>query len=258
MISRDGNVDWEALVERAAATHQTVRLRAALDYLAGLPNAAFPTDVCARLATLPVTRRERLAFRWASGWSPLLGQLPTIAADYLAVTRDRSPLGTLAGLPGHLRIAGVSRTSGSSPRRRPTRCSESQRAPPGVATKPVNRISLTFDDGPGPCTAPILDLLAAHGGRATFFVIGSFAKKQRDLLRRMAAEGHEVGNHSWSHTRLADSGSRRVITRELSRTNKLLTKVLGAPPRRFRGTGVQRRRACADDRLRALAPSHTW
>ena len=99
----------------------------------------------------------------------------------------------------------------------------------------MNRISLTFDDGPGPCTAPILDLLAAHGGRATFFVIGSFAKKQRDLVRRMAAEGHEVGNHSWSHTRLADSGSRRVITRELSRTNKLLTKVLGAPPRRFRG-----------------------
>ena len=50
-----------------------------------------------------MTRRERLAFHWASGSSSVLGQLPTIAAEYLAVTRDRSPLGTLAGLPGHLR-----------------------------------------------------------------------------------------------------------------------------------------------------------
>jgi chitooligosaccharide deacetylase len=99
----------------------------------------------------------------------------------------------------------------------------------------LSRISLTFDDGPGAATEPILDLLAAHDGRATFFVIGSFARKHRDVLRRMVAEGHEVGNHSWSHTRLADCGSRRVITRELRRTNKLLTKVLGAPPRRFRG-----------------------
>ena len=53
MISRNGNVDWEALVERAAATHQTVRLRAALDYLAGLPNAGVRPMSAPALPTRP-------------------------------------------------------------------------------------------------------------------------------------------------------------------------------------------------------------
>jgi len=63
-------------------------------------------------------------------------------------------------------------------------------------------IALTFDDGPSPWTAPILDLLAEHDARATFFVLGAnIAGGERDL-KRAVEEGHELGLHGWSHRRL--------------------------------------------------------
>ncbi|MGN6704741.1 MAG: polysaccharide deacetylase family protein [Rhodanobacter sp.] len=59
---------------------------------------------------------------------------------------------------------------------------------------------LTFDDGPDPQhTPPLLDLLRQHQVRATFFLIGSKAERQPQLVRRMLDEGHRLGNHSWSH-----------------------------------------------------------
>lgn len=69
-----------------------------------------------------------------------------------------------------------------------------------VATdRPV--AALTFDDGPDErATGLILDILGRHGAKATFFVTGSAASRSPDLIRRMLAEGHEVGNHTFSHT----------------------------------------------------------
>ena len=59
---------------------------------------------------------------------------------------------------------------------------------------------LSFDDGPDADWTPrVLDILDEAGARATFFVIGRAARAQRPLLRRIAASGHEVGNHTWSH-----------------------------------------------------------
>lgn len=87
-------------------------------------------------------------------------------------------------------------------------------------------VALTFDDSPNAAlTARLLDGLAARGAHATFFVIGSQAEGQEDLLRRMAAEGHQVGNHTWTHRRLDTSGA--VGLRELARTDALLRGVLG-------------------------------
>lgn len=64
-------------------------------------------------------------------------------------------------------------------------------------------IALTFDDGPDPATTPVLlDLLARHGARATFFLIGARAARHPELVARIAAEGHEIGNHSWDHPSL--------------------------------------------------------
>lgn len=64
-------------------------------------------------------------------------------------------------------------------------------------------IALTIDDGPhDPQTAQILDILRRENVRATFFVVGSRVKEHPGLIRRMAAEGHEVGNHSQNHYRL--------------------------------------------------------
>lgn len=61
-------------------------------------------------------------------------------------------------------------------------------------------VYLTFDDGPDEHWTPrILDLLAQRNVLATFFVVGRFALEQPELVRRIAAQGHEVGNHSWSH-----------------------------------------------------------
>ena len=65
------------------------------------------------------------------------------------------------------------------------------------------RIALTFDDGPDPDHTPrLLDVLARHGARATFFLVGERAARHADLVARLAAEGHEIGNHSWDHPSL--------------------------------------------------------
>jgi peptidoglycan-N-acetylglucosamine deacetylase len=60
-------------------------------------------------------------------------------------------------------------------------------------------VHLTFDDGPGPSTAALLDVLREAGRSATFFVLGKHAIEHPALIRRMVEEGHQVGNHTWSH-----------------------------------------------------------
>jgi peptidoglycan-N-acetylglucosamine deacetylase len=65
------------------------------------------------------------------------------------------------------------------------------------------RIALSFDDGPDPRMTPlVLDALAQANVRATFFVIGKWLAAHPQLARRMVAEGHVLGNHSWNHSRL--------------------------------------------------------
>src|SRR6188474_804557 len=69
---------------------------------------------------------------------------------------------------------------------------------------PANTIALTFDDGPDPQWTPaILDVLARHGAHATFFVIGSKVNENPELTRRIVAEGHELGVHTFTHSELA-------------------------------------------------------
>lgn len=97
-------------------------------------------------------------------------------------------------------------------------------------------VALTFDDGPGPWTAPILDVLRDAGAHATFFVIGEAVVGYEDVLRRIDAEGHEVGNHTMTHRRL-DTVSRRSIARELRQANRAVKRVLGAVPTTFRPPG---------------------
>jgi len=64
------------------------------------------------------------------------------------------------------------------------------------------RVALSFDDGPDPEVTPaVLDALAKHGARATFFTIGRSLESHPQLGRRLLLEGHELGNHSWRHSR---------------------------------------------------------
>ena len=68
--------------------------------------------------------------------------------------------------------------------------------------------ALTFDDGPDPeWTPPLLDVLARHGARATFFMVGARAERHPELVRKVAAAGHAIGNHSWDHPSLVGLGA---------------------------------------------------
>lgn len=81
---------------------------------------------------------------------------------------------------------------------------------------------LTFDDGPNPeHTPPLLDLLAGHGIRATFFLIGERAGRHPEIVRRIVAGGHRLGNHSWSHPDFDGIGA-AARREEIERTDRLL------------------------------------
>jgi len=96
------------------------------------------------------------------------------------------------------------------------------------------RIALTFDDGPDAEWTPrVLDLLAAARARATFFLVGERAQRAPDVVRRMAADGHEIANHSWSHRSPWLCGP-RATREEVARAHATLTELAGAPPRHFR------------------------
>ena len=94
---------------------------------------------------------------------------------------------------------------------------------------------LTIDDGPSDDTAAILDLLDAHGARATFFLVGERAAARPDLVREIAARGHGIGNHSQTHpqARFWALGP-RAMRREVLECQRTLTAITGTPPRWFR------------------------
>ncbi|MGV3659054.1 MAG: polysaccharide deacetylase family protein [Prosthecobacter sp.] len=93
---------------------------------------------------------------------------------------------------------------------------------------------LTFDDGPHPRHTPaLLDWLKANKIRATFFVLGSNVQRYPELARRIVQEGHQIGNHSWSHAnfgKLSDAKARS----EIRRTHDVIVKTCGRAPTVFR------------------------
>lgn len=96
------------------------------------------------------------------------------------------------------------------------------------------RIALTFDDGPSDeYTAEILDILKEYGVKATFFVIGVNVEKHPDLLRRTVAEGHEIGNHTYSHPHLKTIDE-ATLSEEVTRAAAVLHDVAGITTTLFR------------------------
>jgi peptidoglycan/xylan/chitin deacetylase (PgdA/CDA1 family) len=94
-------------------------------------------------------------------------------------------------------------------------------------------LALTFDDGPSPWTIEILDLLAEHGARATFFVLGASIEGREGTLRRAIAEGHQLGLHSWSHPHLPDLSPGEVRD-EMFRTQAAIERATGSVARFWR------------------------
>lgn len=98
-------------------------------------------------------------------------------------------------------------------------------------------VALTFDDGPKPeYSLPILDILDKYCVKGTFFVVGKMVKLNQDIVYRMASSGHDVGNHTFSHTRL-DMMDKSQIDNELRLTNQIVEKITGIKPIFFRPPG---------------------
>jgi peptidoglycan-N-acetylglucosamine deacetylase len=105
---------------------------------------------------------------------------------------------------------------------------------PGITFNSVHvdgpYIAMTFDDGPSATLTPkLLDLLAAHHIKATFFVIGENVAEHPEIIARAAREGHEIGNHSWSHPNFGKM-SDESIRRQLQQTDDAIKSATGKRP----------------------------
>lgn len=86
------------------------------------------------------------------------------------------------------------------------------------------KIAITFDDGPSVYTLEVLELLKKYNAKATFFCIGKNIETHPEILQKVIAEGHLVGNHSSSHSKFFDFYNEDKITEELQKTDQLLEK----------------------------------
>jgi peptidoglycan-N-acetylglucosamine deacetylase len=110
-----------------------------------------------------------------------------------------------------------------------------------IANRDPNEIALTFDDGPNdPYTFQLLEILAEHQVRATFFMIGRFVRQRPDIVRAVQAAGHLIGNHTMTHPWLVLESPAKV-RRELADCNAALEDVLGERVNYFRPPHGSRR-----------------
>lgn len=106
----------------------------------------------------------------------------------------------------------------------------------GIVRRGLNHphVALTFDDGPSPEYTPkILDVLKEKEAKAAFFMVGSHVEKYPDVARRVFAEGHDIGNHTYSHRDLVPAGRKTILT-ELNKTDQTILRVVGVRTRLFR------------------------
>jgi peptidoglycan/xylan/chitin deacetylase (PgdA/CDA1 family) len=102
------------------------------------------------------------------------------------------------------------------------------------ARQSSRQIALTYDDGPNdPHTLRLLEVLARHEARATFFVIGRYVRERPELVRQIVRAGHAVGNHTFTHPLLTFK-SEREIRQELSQCSAALEDAIGQPSQLFR------------------------
>jgi len=112
-----------------------------------------------------------------------------------------------------------------------------------IAPRNPNEIALTYDDGPNDIvTERLLEILALHNVRASFFLIGNYVRQRPQIARAIAASGHLIGNHTMTHPWLAWQSAAR-IRQELTSCNAILEDTLGISIRYFRAPHGARRPA---------------
>ena len=99
-------------------------------------------------------------------------------------------------------------------------------------------IAMTFDDGPHPSLTPrLIDILAARNIKATFYVVGSNVKAYPNIMRRLTANGHEMGNHTWTHPLKPSTWADAPLRSEIQRTHDIILSNSGAAPLSYRPPG---------------------
>ena len=97
-----------------------------------------------------------------------------------------------------------------------------------------SEIAITFDDGPDPIYTPqILEILKRYGVKATFFLVGEKIARHKELVERILAEGHEVGNHSYTHPSFNRLSWKEAMV-EIGKTQSLIQAIQGCSCRLFR------------------------
>lgn len=117
------------------------------------------------------------------------------------------------------------------------------------------QMALTFDDGPNdPHTMHLLDVLAKHNAKATFFLIGNYVRQRPEIARAIQAAGHEIGNHTYSHPNLILVSATR-LRQELDDCRKSLEDALGTKTTLFRPPfGGRRPNVLRSARAMGLSP----
>lgn len=188
-----------------------------------------------QLPTRPLTRRRALlagvAAVGAAGSAGLLATVVGNGDEPVRAAPAAGPQARPALKPSSYRLQPL---TGYGPPRAAPRRTLVRRAPLLRVSGRGRTMVLTFDDGPDPRYTPyILDTLREYDVRAMFFVCGEMVVDNKDLLARMAEEGHVVGNHTWSHPLLTRLGNAR-IRKEMERTSDVVEESYGERPAWFR------------------------
>lgn len=131
-----------------------------------------------------------------------------------------------------------------SPRAERDRAASGAGGPSGqVDCAKAKCIALTFDGNPGEPTVRLMDLLTEYKAPSTFFLEGRRIHKFPEVVRRIAMDGHEIGNHTWTHPVLTDVSDARIRV-ELERTERAITDLTGRKPTLMRPPG-----GSTDDRV---------
>lgn len=155
-----------------------------------------------------------------------LGQASLLPSSYgeLTITVPISSVSKYLQNPTARKLANIPKPPEPKPAPAPAPA-----APTPAPTTGNKVIALTFDDGPGPYTEKLLDILDKYDAKATFFLIGSKVSGQASVVRNIQARGHQLGNHSWSHPELPKL-SVDQIAGEIDRTNEAIRQATGVKP----------------------------
>ena len=213
-------IDVSASFNASRATGELLRIE---DVLLPGGKEALREMVVKDAGVVPEASDENILDHWLLTPDGL--EITLVRGEYLPMSS-----GTVTLVYAYEKLEGILALPASVPEEEPV--PDTQQPPPAPKVdesivdpeKPM--LALTFDDGPSAHTERLLDVFAAHGGKGTFYVVGNMLDGRAETLQRMAAEGHEIGGHSWNHRQLTKL-SEQQITDQIMKTKAKIYEVTG-------------------------------